>query len=272
MGCKKIDKQAVGKWSARIGRSLYSVCVIVQVFLFAQYPSIYQEEKGFNALFLLALPTVIAAVVIILRESEREVKWLWLVWALYVVFVLAPMVAWIFGWLRKELDPNEFFGPNILKMIICGSPVLAVLLFLSAKDARQNGDLIVQLCGGIALDLFDDIEVLEVIIPHKDSPLIHLPKALEVSIIVVVCISILLSPLEIAENKLIDYGEYKPRRKLYLCRLVLQALIVNFALLIIRMIIWLKYEHDASIFITKNFLLIVIAIINIARVHFDFDE
>lgn len=272
MCCKNLDKQVVRKWTARIGRSLYSISVIVQAFLFAQYPSIYCKNKDLNALGLLALPTLIAAIVVIRRKSEREVKWLWLVWLLYVVFLLTPMVGFIFGELRNKLDTNEFFGPNILRIIICGSPVIALLLFVSAKDARKNGDLVVQLCGGIALDLFDDIEVLEVLLPNKESSLAHLPKGLEISIIVCVCSSLLLSPLEIAENKLIDYGQYKPRKKLYLCRLILQMLLVNFALLIIRMVVWLKYEHDASIFITKNFIVIVIAIINIARLRCGFDE
>lgn len=272
MCCKSVDKQDVRTWMARIGRSLFSISVLIQAFMFARYPSIYRKNEDLNSLCLLAIPSVVAAVVVIFRKSEREVKWLWLVWLLYVLFLLTPMVAYIFGWLRQDLDTNIFFGPNILKMIICGSPVIAVLLFVSAKDARQNGELIVQLCGGIALDLFDDIEVLEVLLPHKESSLVHLPKSLEISIIVCVCSSLLLSPLEIAENKLIEYGQYKPRKKLYLCRLILQMLLVNLALLIIRMIVWLQYEHDASIFITKNFLVIVIAIINIARLRCGFDE
>lgn len=271
-----LRKEDVQRWMVRIGRSLYSLSVFIQAVLFVQYLSIYLEKPWLNVLMFLALPTIIAALAVICKKSEHEVKWLWLVWWFYVVFLLAPMVALIFGGLRNKLDTNVFFGPNNLKMILCGSPVIALVLLTTAKDLRENTDLVVKLCGSIALDLFDDIEVLAMLLPQKEpSSLVHLPRGLEVSIIVCVCSSLLLSSLEIAETKIKydseDQLKYKRRKTLYRCRLILQMLTVNFALLIIRLAIWLKYKHDASIFITKNFILIVIAIINIARECCSFD-
>jgi hypothetical protein len=120
--------------------------------------------------------------------------------------------------------------------------------------------------------LFDDIEVLAVLLPENESPVRQLPNELEIAIIVCVCVSFLLSPLEIAENKRIKYGEYKPRKTLYFLRLLLQMLLVNFALLVIRLVVWLKYKHDASIFIAKNLITIVIAILNIAKLRCGFGE
>lgn len=247
---------------------MYSVFVFIQAVLLAQYPSIYLEKKWLNVLMFLALPTIIAALAVIYKKSEHEVKWLWLVWLFYVMFLLVPMVAVIFGGLRNRLDSKEFFGPNILRMILCGSPVIALVLLTAAKDLRENTDLIVKLCGSIVLDLFDDIEVLTILLPQKEnSSLVHLPRGLEISIIVCACSSLLLSSLEIAVTK-IKYREgliYKRRKKLHWCCIIIQMLTVNFALLIIRLVIWLKHKHDASLFITKNFILIVIAIINIVK-------
>lgn len=72
----------------------------------------------------------------------------------------------------------------------------------------------------------------------------------------------MLSTLEMAEKKYDRDCGCKNKKKVYFLRLVLQMFMVNIALLVIRLVVWLKYEHNASIFIAKNVIVVVMSIIN----------
>ncbi|KAK3736414.1 hypothetical protein QZH41_004029 [Actinostola sp. cb2023] len=72
--------------------------------------------------------------------------------------------------------------------------------------------------------------------------------------------------LEMGENEF-DGDEMKLRYDwLYVLRLVLQLLFVNIPLLVIRLVVWVKYKRDASIFIAKNGIIIVTSVMEIIRV------
>ncbi|KAK3732471.1 hypothetical protein QZH41_003774 [Actinostola sp. cb2023] len=72
--------------------------------------------------------------------------------------------------------------------------------------------------------------------------------------------------LEMGENRF-DGDEMKPRSdELYVFRLVLQLLFVNIPLLVIRLVVWVNYKRDASIFIAKNGIIIVTSVMEIIRV------
>ena len=76
-------------------------------------------------------------------------------------------------------------------------------------------------------------------------------------VIGVVCFSFLLSTLQLLEIKL-DYGDWKPRKWTSVSRKTLQILFVNCVFLGLRLTIYLKFGKDASIFIAKNGIIIII--------------
>lgn len=233
--------------------------------MFAQYPSVYLHSHWYNVLILLAVPTLVVWV-LLLRNNDKQLQQLWMVWGSYILTMMIPMVGLIYGGLREKLAGNQFFGPNVLMMTTCGSPAIALLLLSTANDAvKDKVALFAEICCNTILDLFDDIELLDMLLSQNESTVFHLPASLEVTILVCVCISLLLSTLEMAEKKHDRACGCKNQENIYFLRLLLQMFLVNIALLIIRLDVWLKYKHSASIFIAKNLIVIVMSIINMIR-------
>ncbi|XP_028518234.1 uncharacterized protein LOC114576202 [Exaiptasia diaphana] len=250
------------------GRLAFVILMALQTFFLSMYLVKYSSINGISWVGLLVLPALIlwSRILGILGEpcDENQLSKLWSVWFFYVVELIV-FFGIIFGTdVREKLDKKNVFGPNVLKTTICITPAIALLLITTASDSQKYGDLVNQLCGNIVLDLFDTIEALAIVIAPED-PTSHLDKSLIISIVVIVGIALLLSPLEMAENKFLPRGETKIRKKLYFWRLLLEMLLVNIALMIVRLIAWLKFKHEASIFIAKNAIIVVVSITNIMK-------
>ena len=242
------------------GRGLFVVLLIAQCVLLVEYVVKLREGKSdnFRWLLLLLIPGFIAGVcsllaVILERLEEHNggIRWLWLVWLLYMA-ALTPLVGLVFESIVKEnmkLDSADLknWGPNVLKSILCITPVLMMLLLKSTPNAM---DILNVLSFTVTLDLFDGIEMLEVILEEDENPH-EIPKGMEIAIVVFVCCFFVSSPLELLRFKFNEDGEYKSRKKVLYARRLLQVL-VNLAFLVIRIVLWSKYGRNAPIFITKN--------------------
>ena len=126
---------------------------------------------------------------------------------------------------------------------------------------RADWDALPSNCPG---SVFDGVEMLEVTLDENE--LSHeIPRSFEEGIIVVVCFSFLLSTLKLLEIKL-DYGDWKPRKWTSVSRKTLQILFVNCVFLGLRLTIYLKFGKDASIFIAKNGIIIIIIILSLFEI------
>lgn len=196
---------------------------------------------------------------------EKAVRYVWLVWFLYVL-VLVPTVAITFTEVVPDLSSSETFGPNVLKTILCITPVLLILL-LNVTISPANRRFIERLSVTTALDLFDGIEMLTIILEQKRNTF-NLDESIENAIIIFVCLSFFLSPFALFQHK-VKFGQVTVRRKTMLVRTSFQVLLVNLTFLVMRFIVWFHYDYDASIFITKNIISIVISGVEICAV-FDY--
>ncbi|XP_031558925.1 uncharacterized protein LOC116295284 [Actinia tenebrosa] len=261
-------KEKVLRWTHGIGKLLFIILVFVQAIALARYPSIYWKNEWGNIMLIVMLPSLIVWYQHKKKTHEQQIDQLWKVWLAYVI-PLTVMISVIFGGLRSKLDKTHFFGPNILRMTMCITPGIALLLFITTSKARKHySELVVELCGNVAVDLFDYVEVLTALLPQSGS--VYLSDAIAGTTIALVLVSLLLSVLEISENKLQE-GKIEKNEKLYLWRLILK-IPVNLTLLIIRLVVWLKLKHDASIFIAKNMIIILIMIYNIVLYFLDKKE
>ena len=118
------------------------------------------------------------------------------------------------------------------------------------SDSSDFHDLLKELSFTVTLDLFDGIEMLEVIL-EEDENRDGIPKGMEIAILVFVCGFFLLSPLELLQYKYKEGGDFKIRKIPFCIKYTFQAL-VNLAFLIFRLISWFKYGPNAPIFIAKN--------------------
>ena len=114
----------------------------------------------------------------------------------------------------------------------------------------------------IALDLFDTVEMLEVVLEENMVPH-NIPRSFENAIIAFACISFLLSPLQLMQIKLLYRGKWEYRDFASICHKTLQTLVVNCVFLGLRLALFLEYGKDASIFIAKNGIVILLSLFQI---------
>ena len=137
-----------------------------------------------------------------------------------------PITGINFGLVKDKLDNKAFVGPNILKMSLSISPLLLLLLLKTTTDSSEYGELVSKVSFQIALDLFDGIEMLEVVL--EENELGHgVPKNFEKAIIAFACISFLLPFFPLMEIKFEENGRWGIRKYPAALRIVTQMLCVN---------------------------------------------
>jgi len=77
------------------GRFLLFGVLVAQMAVFSHYASLYFPNKDLYALVLLVVP-VLGIWIFLSMEHTKQLNWQWLVWLVYTIFVLAPMVILLF--------------------------------------------------------------------------------------------------------------------------------------------------------------------------------
>ena len=250
------------------GRLAFFALIIAQSISLASYPAKYEHNAnaGFYGLTALYLPALLLWLRIMWNEESLSL--LFVVWVLYVWVALVPLIGAIFGRIEDDIDKETFFGPNVLKMTLCISPLLLLLLLNTAVDSADYRELVFKLSLQIALDLFDGVEMLEVILEENEFS--HgIPKSFEKAIIAFVCISILVSPLQLMENKLTrdsETGEWDVFAWPAILRITIQILCVNGVFLVLRLVLFFDYGKDASIFIAKNGIILILSSLELCSI------
>ena len=237
-----------------VGRILFFALIITQCFLLASYPATYKDNSAWYAVAITYVFSVIPWACLVLF-SAAKLRRLFYIWALYV-FGFVASIAIVFGTVGDSLDKNRFLGPNVLKMTLCMTPLLLLLLLNTAKDTKEYKEVVSKLSYQMAVDLFDAVEMLDIVLDEKEHNY-GIPKGVGVVMIVLACISFLLSPWQMAENNL---REGKLRKRTAIWRNIVETVLVNLVFLIVRLVIAFEYKKDESIFIAKNGIAIILAI------------
>ena len=249
-----------------LGRFAFFVLYGLQCYLLISYPVVYNSNESFYALIVLFIPALLLWLCILC--DEKNLQGLFTVWLAYVWIALIPLIGIIFGGddpIENKLDSQIFFGPNVLKITLCLSPLLLLLLLSTGTDSMSYRELIWLLSLRIALDLFDTVEMLEVVL--EENTIHHnIPRSFECAIIAFACISFILSPLQLMQVKTGYYGELKYRKFTAVAQRTLHTLVVNCVFLGLRLALFLEYGKDASIFIAKNGIIILLSLFEICSI------
>ena len=152
-------------------------------------------------------------------------------------------------------------------MILCITPLLLLLLLntgdLDDSDVNdKEREIVSELCFPMAVDLFDGIEMIDVVLEEREHDF-GIPQAFSTAMIVLACLSMLVSLWQMAENKLTEEG-WNIRFRSALYRNIVQIVCVNLLFLVIRAVVFFVFGKNESIFI-KNGIAIVISILEIRR-------
>ena len=244
------------------GRFAFFGLINTQCFILSAYLAKYEDSSKWYLTAISFGPAIFVWILLLLFKA-LYLSCLFRIWGLYIV-ALVVNIAMVFGKVGDRIDKTEFLGPNVLKMVLCITPLL-LLLLLNTGDLDDSDDeereIVSKLCLPMAVDLFDGIEMIDIVLEEREHDF-GIPKAFSTAMIVLACLSMLVSPWQMVENKLTKDGP-KIRFRTALYRSIVQIVFVNLPFLVIRAVVFFMFGKDESIFIAKNGIAIVLSILEI---------
>ena len=244
------------------GRFAFFGLINTQCFILSAYLAKYEDSSKWYLTAISFGPAIFVWILLLLFKA-LYLSCLFRIWGLYIV-ALVVNIAMVFGKVGDRIDKTEFLGPNVLKMVLCITPLL-LLLLLNTGDLDDSDDeereIVSKLCFPMAVDLFDGIEMIDIVLEEREHDF-GIPKAFSTAMIVLACLSMLVSPWQMVENKLTKDGP-KIRFRTALYRSIVQIVFVNLPFLVIRAVVFFMFGKDESIFIAKNGIAIVLSILEI---------
>ena len=240
---------------------VFFALMIIQCFTLAGYPATYKKNSHWYFLATSFAPAVIVWLCLICAKAK--LRWLFYVWYLYIVALIIN-IAIVFLVVGDSLDKNELLGPNALKLVLCITPLLLLLLLHTADDSDQTDkhrELVSRLSYRMAIDLFDAVDMIDIVLEENEYDF-GIPDGFGLTMIVLACCSLLLSIWQLAENKLAR-GDTKIRFQTAFFRNIVEIFLVNLPFLIIRAVVYFEYSKDESIFIAKNVIAIILSVLEI---------
>jgi len=250
------------KWGAR---AVFFALIIIQCIVLAGYPATYRNNSRWYALATSFAPALIVWFSLI--ASNAKLRRLFYVWDLYIIALISN-IAIVFLVVGDSLDKNKLLGPNALKLVLCITPLLLLLLLHNADDSDQTDEhreLVSKLSYQMAIDLFDAVDMIDIVLEEIEHDF-GIPNEFGAVMIVLACFSLMLSIWQLAENKL-RRGETKIRFRNAFFRNVVEILLVNLPFLVIRGVVFFKYGNNESIFMAKNVIAIILSVLEIRHIY-----
>ena len=243
-----------------VGRFLAVLLLCVQCGFLTAFPVCYRDDKRLISLLLLSFPALIYYGICL--ATGGELRKVFRTWGLYIIFGLIPYIAIIFPLCGDVLNKDSFLSPTCLKVILCITPVAFLILVNTAGDLGKYEDyktLALTLSVVITIDLVDSVEMLDIVLDERENS-DGIPKECGYAMIAAVCLSFLLTLLQIAH-----IGTVSLRKEVAILAYVLQIFFVNLPFMAIRVVVVKnnKKDDNESIFITKNLISIFLSAMQI---------
>ena len=150
---------------AGVARAAFFNVMIFRSISFASYPARYESRNGWYALLLLYIPSLTLWFIVLCNDNL--ITWVSSVWALYVWLSFEPIIGGSEPW-QKRKGFVLLFGPDLLRMTLCLTPLFLLLLLNTFERKSEDRELLLKLAFQITLDLFDEIEMLQVILEGNE--------------------------------------------------------------------------------------------------------
>ena len=241
-----------------ISRFFFFAIVLTQAFTLAKYQVQYKDDDFYGLAALFFFLSLAFWIIAIWKDSLLYC--LWFVWFLYSV-ALVIMIGVIFGGIviENQLRNDTFFGPNVLKSTLSLTPVQMLLLLTSTTD---NAEVLMEVYFSATLDLFDGMEMLEVLLQDRNDAI---DEEMKIAILTTVIIFFLFSFMELLQVETVESertptatdveNQSEPTAKLQKTIIEVNRvfqIVLNALFLALRLALWFAYHQDAAIFIAKN--------------------
>jgi len=198
------------------------------------------------------------------EDFPDELPLAFFAWLFYAA-LLTPRVAILFsGEGSTRLKETDFLGPNTLKAGVACTPLIFILLVYAHHDAKPHTIrkyYLQGLTGTVAFDIFDSLDLLEFLFLDREEH--RFPKSLTNAVLAFACINFFLPTLALFELKLNSFNGQVSSLSFKLLYSMSFVFLVNIPNLIIRSVLWHKYNTDVSVLLMKNVICIVLGVVEI---------
>ena len=198
------------------------------------------------------------------EDIPDELPFAFAAWLFYAA-MLTPRVALLFsGDGASKLKEKDFLGPNTLKAGAACTPLIFILLVFAHHDAKPHTlrkYYIQSLTGSVAFDLFDSLDLLEFLFMDREEH--RFPHSLTNAVLTFACLNFFLPTLALFELKLNSFTGQVSSLSFKIIYALSFVFLVNVPNLIIRSVLWHKYNTDVSVLLMKNVICIVIGVVEI---------
>ena len=240
----------------------------MQVFFLASYPAYYEDEGGWYAVSLLFIPA--AAMWWWISSNRAEVSQVGVFWMVYIWLGVVPSIGIVFGRTGSIIGSKGFWNGSTLKLTLCITPLLHFLIChtrIATSDVHVGQ--ISEWSAKAVINLFDGIELLGVILDENECSH-EISMDFKNTLIAFTCISFLWWPISMAfDHEFADqYCDEAVRTSVsYSVQVLFDIIFLG-----LRLGLCLGYDKNASIFISKNIIFIIVYSKRIFKLVFGSDD
>ena len=161
----------LGSFLTQFGRFAFFGLIITQCCFLSAYLAKYEGTSNWYLMVFSFGPAVFVWFFFLLFDA-LYLGCLFQIWGLYIV-ALVVNIAMVFGKVGDRIDKTEFLGPNALKMVLCITPLLLLLLLNTgdlddSDENEEEREIVSKLCFPMAVDLFDGIEMIDIVLEERE--------------------------------------------------------------------------------------------------------
>ena len=195
-----------------------------------------------------------------------EIKYAFIAWIIYVSLLL-PRVVIIFRKNPPILSQKIFLRPNFLIVSLACTPLVFLLMIFGYHNGKADPDrkiYISSLASSVTLDLFDSMDLLELLFEPEG-----VPNSFLMSTLVFACINLFLPTMALYELFVNKFSGRVPAFSFKIAYVCAYIFLVNLPNLILRSFLWHSQDADVSVLIMKNVMCILIGIKEIVEFYFE---
>lgn len=179
---------------------------------------------------------------------------------LFYVMILVTKIAVIFeSGLIESLSAKNHFGPQLLKVTIaCASFVF--LLLVEGHNWTKRGtprySYVTSVCAKTGIEIFDSVAFLSILMEGPKN----LSEPFKDVILILSAINFFLPSVKLYQLSFPDFSIHKMSLPITIIYLFLHMSCIDIPFLTIRLYLWLAYRENASMFLMKNILSILLTL------------
>lgn len=185
---------------------------------------------------------------------------IFLSWLFYsLIFVVKIILIFNDDSFIHGLSVTDHFGPQLLKVALCSSSFLFLLL-VEGHNWRKRGtprySYITSVCAKTGIEIFDSVSMLAILMESTSD----LSPTVKDLILALSSLNFLLPTIKLYQLSYNDFSKNNYSFPITVIYMSLHMLLIDVPFLVVRLYLWLVYHENASMFLMKNALSIVLGL------------